>query len=157
MDWPRAGRGCASGASVALPLLLISLVAAGSRGTTIAFVAGLGDADRADRRHRPGASSTRGQLGAILLAAAIVVPFVVPSSSIGRSLSAVVGSASGLSTNGRASLWSEGLPGLQDSTALFGVGTGGFGAIDPELLSPQHSARDGPPGSGSSVCSRSSP
>ena len=115
-----------------LPVLLVSLLAAGSRGPVLAFVAGLivlvalvAAGGRARRQ--------LAIVGAVLLAAAIIVPLVVPGSSIGRSLSTIVGSAGGLSSNGRSGLWA-----LAFSTfgnhPLFGIGTGGFAALNPETF-----------------------
>jgi O-antigen ligase len=117
-------------AAAALPVLLISLIAAGSRGPVVAFVVGfitllaLTAVNRRDRRRLTGAA-------VVLLLAAIVVPLVVPGSAIGRALSTIVGSASGLSSNGRSSLWAQAYAtfGLHP---FVGLGTGGFAALNPE-------------------------
>jgi O-Antigen ligase len=120
-------------ASIAvLPALLVALLAAGSRGPVLAFIAGLvalvaltAVSGRARRQLT--------LVAAVLLAAAVVVPLVVPGSSIGRSLSTIVGSASGLSSNGRSGLWA-----LAFSTfgnhPWAGIGTGGFAALNPETF-----------------------
>ena len=115
-----------------LPVLLVSLLAAGSRGPVLAFIAGLivvvaltAASGRARRQ--------LAIVGAVLLGAAIVVPLVVPSSSIGRSLSTIVGSASGLSSNGRSGLWSQAFTAF-GAHPLLGIGTGGFAALNPETF-----------------------
>src|SRR5205807_6862641 len=107
-----------------LPALLVALVAAGSRGPTIAFVVGLitlmalsAVTRRARRRLL--------FVAAALIVAAIVVPVVVPGSTIGRALSTIVGSSSGLSSNGRSLLWSEAYTSF-GAHPLLGMGTGGF-------------------------------
>jgi O-antigen ligase len=115
-------------AIVAMPLCLISLVGSGSRGPMVAFVVGLVTlvslvgADRQVRRRLA-------LLTAALVGAAILVPFVVPGSAIGRSLSTILGSASGLSSNGRSLLWTQAYATLAHHVFL-GIGTGGFGALD---------------------------
>ncbi len=55
------------------------------------------------------------------------MPLVVPSSAIGRALSTIVGSASGLSSNGRSGLWSSAIATFSQHFGL-GLGTGGFAA-----------------------------
>jgi O-antigen ligase len=123
-------------AGSALPVLLISLIAAGSRGPTVAFAVGfvamlalIAASGRARRR--------LGVIVGLLLLAAVLVPLLVPGSAIGRSLSTIVGSASGLSSNGRSTLWSEAYTAFSQHT-VFGIGTGGFAAIDPVLEYPHN-------------------
>lgn len=123
-------------AGIAVPVLLISLIAAGSRGPAVAFVVGFGAmlaliaaGGRARRR--------LGIVVALLLAAAVLVPLLVPGSAIGRSLSTIVGSASGLSSNGRSSIWSEAYTAFSQH-AVFGLGTGGFAAVDPVFQYPHN-------------------
>ena len=65
------------------------------------------------------------------------MPFVVPGSAIGRSLSTIVGSASGLSSNGRSSLWSAAYTQLSHHVAL-GIGTGGFASLNLGLPYPHN-------------------
>lgn len=126
LAWPR-GR-VRTSAIVAVPLCLISLVAAGSRGPVVAFIVGLATllslvgADRQVRRRLA-------LLIGALVGAAILVPLVVPGSAIGRSLSTILGSASGLSSNGRSALWSGAYTTLQHHV-LLGIGTGGFGSLN---------------------------
>jgi O-antigen ligase len=112
-----------------LPLLLIALIAAGSRGPIIAFAAGMvalialtGTGGRARRRLLIA--------GAGMLVAAIIVPLVLPGATVGRSLSALIGGSSGLSSNGRSQLWAQAFNAF-GGHPLFGIGTGGFGAINP--------------------------
>jgi O-antigen ligase len=123
-------------AIAALPVLLVSLVAAGSRGPTVAFLIGLlsmgaltAATGRARRRLLVVAAG--------LVGAAILIPLVVPGSAVGRSLSTILGSAGGLSSNGRANVWSEAYRTFAQHP-LFGIGTGGFSALDPAELYPHN-------------------
>jgi O-antigen ligase len=119
-----------------LPLLTVGLLAAGSRGPVVAFLVGA--------VVLVALTSTRGRAqqrlllaGGGLLGAAIVVPLVLPSSAIGRAVSALLGGTSGLSTNGRAELWSQAFTSFSQHPFL-GVGTGGFSAINPVGLYPHN-------------------
>ncbi len=119
-----------------LPALLVALIAAGSRGPTVAFVVGLlallaltAATGRARRRLL--------LVAAAIVAAAIVVPVVVPGSAVSRSLSTIAGSASGLSSNGRSSLWAAAYAAFNQHP-LLGIGTGGFASIDPVELYPHN-------------------
>ena len=112
-----------------LPLLLVALVAAGSRGPILAFLIGAvtlialtAGGGRAGRRLLV--------VGAGLLAAAIVVPLVLPGATVGRSLSALLGGVNGLSSNGRSQLWAQAFTAFAQHP-LLGIGSGGFGAINP--------------------------
>jgi O-antigen ligase len=67
--------------------------------------------------------------GVGILGAAIVVPIVVPSSSIARSLSTILGSSSGLSSNGRSQLWALAYMAFKAHVWL-GIGTGGFASLN---------------------------
>jgi O-antigen ligase len=126
LAWPRGW--IRTSAIVALPLCLISLIAAGSRGPVVACVVGLVvllslvGADRQVRRR------LAALIGA-LVGAAIVVPFVVPGSAVGRSLSTILGSAGGLSSDGRSTLWASAYTSLSHHV-LLGIGTGGFGSLN---------------------------
>jgi O-antigen ligase len=115
---------------VAIPMMLLSLLAAGSRGPTVAFVIGLlvlvtlsAATGRARRQLL--------LVGAGMIGAAIVIPLLVPSSSIGRSLSTILGSSSGLSSNGRSALWAIAFAAFK-SHLWFGIGTGGFSSLSIE-------------------------
>jgi O-antigen ligase len=112
-----------------LPLLVVALLASGSRGPIVALVVGVlalvaltATDGRARRRLLV--------VGGGLLGAAVVVPLVVPGSTIGRSLSTLVGGSSGLSSNGRSQLWSQAFTAFAQHP-LLGIGTGGFGALNP--------------------------
>ncbi len=117
-------------ALVVLPVVVVSLVAAGSRGPTLAFAVGLvvllGLTAASGRARR----QLLIVMGAIV-AAVVVVPVVVPGSAIGRSLSTIIGSASGLSSNGRSHLWAEAYAAI-GLHPFIGLGTGGFAAVDPQ-------------------------
>ncbi len=112
------------------PVLVVAMIAAGSRGPVLAFLLGLvvlvaltAAGGRARRRLT--------QVAAGLLIATIVVPVVVPGSAAGRALSAILGGASGLSSNGRTQLWSQAFTAFGQHP-LFGIGTGGFSALSVE-------------------------
>jgi O-antigen ligase len=126
LAWPRGW--VRTSAIVALPLCLISLAGAGSRGPVVAFVVGLVallslvGADRQIRRRLA-------LLIGALVGAAILVPLVVPGSAIGRALSTILGSAGGLSSNGRSALWAGAYSTLSHHV-LLGIGTGGFGSLN---------------------------
>jgi O-antigen ligase len=118
--------------AVATPVVAIAMIAAGSRGPVVAFVVGLA-ALLALSAATPQARRRFAVLGAIFALIAVVVPLIVPSSAIGRALSTIVGSASGLSSNGRSSLWSAAISSFSHHFAL-GLGTGGF-AAQPAAIS----------------------
>lgn len=115
--------------SVALvtPALVVAMLAAGSRGPVVAFVVGLfallalSAANQQARRRFA-------LVGVVFAFAAIVVPIAVPGSSVGRALSTIVGSASGVSSNGRSELWSLAIGAFSQHMAL-GLGTGGFASL----------------------------
>ncbi len=109
------------------PLVAIAMIAAGSRGPVVAFVVGLA-ALLALSAASPRARRRFAVVGAVFVLVAIVVPLVVPSSSIGRALSAIVGGSSGLSGEGRNVLWSSAIAAFSQHFAL-GLGTGGFAAL----------------------------
>jgi O-antigen/teichoic acid export membrane protein len=120
---------------VSLPLA-IAMLAAGSRGPVLAFAFGLGwllalTAGDARVRRR------LGLVAGVFVAAAIVVPLAVPGSAVGRALSAIIGGASGLSSNGRSSLWALGITVFWKHLWL-GLGTGGFAALGTGLDYPHN-------------------
>jgi O-antigen ligase len=119
-----------------LPLLFVALIASGSRGPVVAFVVGLivffgliATSREARRRLL--------LVGAGLLGAAVVVPLALPSSSIGRAISTLLGSGAGLSSNGRSELWAKAFAGFAKHP-LFGLGTGGFASLNPTLPYPHN-------------------
>ena len=124
------------GALAMLPLLAVALLAAGSRGPVVAFLFGaiaLIALTAASGRARRRLLLVSGGI----LVAAVVVPLVVPSASIGRSLSTLLGSSSGLSSNGRSALWAQAYTGFGQH-ALLGVGTGGFASLNPAQTYPHN-------------------
>jgi O-antigen ligase len=119
-----------------LPLLAVGLLAAGSRGPVVACLIGV--------VVLVALTSTKGRArqrlllaGGGLLGAMIVVPLILPGSAIGRALSAIVGGASGLSSNGRAALWAKAFTGFAQHPFL-GLGTGGFYSLNPTLPYPHN-------------------
>ena len=118
------------------PALVVALIAAGSRGPIVAFAFGL--VTLIGLAAASGRTRTRLLIVAgALLVAMILVPLVVPGSSIGRSLSAVLGSSAGLSSNGRSDLWSQAFTAF-NLHPLLGVGWGGFAALNPSELYPHN-------------------
>lgn len=118
-------------AIAATPTLIVAMIAAGSRGPVVAFVFGfvaLIALVAANGRARRRLAFVAG----VLLVSIVVVPLVVPGSSIGRSLSTILGSSSGLSSNGRSELWALALNAFNQHP-LAGVGWGGFSALSTEL------------------------
>jgi O-antigen ligase len=115
-------------ATVLVPVLVISLLAAGSRGPVLGALAGLLTlftmvaGDRMARR-RLLLVAVSGVFAAILAAQ------LVPGQSIGRSFSFLSCAGSGLSSNGRFELWSEAWRLFADNPVL-GIGTGSFFAVD---------------------------
>jgi O-antigen ligase len=123
-------------AVAATPILAIALAGAGSRGPVVGFafglltLLGLSATNRRSRRRLL-------VVAGVLLLAIIAVPLVVPSSSIARSLSTIIGSASGLSSNGRSQLWAISLASFSHHLWL-GLGTGGGATLVPGLLYPHN-------------------
>jgi O-antigen ligase len=115
-------------ATVLIPVLVISLLAAGSRGPVLGALVGMLTlfamvvGNRMARR-RLLLVAVGGVFAAILAAQ------LVPGQSIGRSFSFLSGSGSGLTSNGRFELWSEAWRLFADNP-LFGIGTGSFFAVD---------------------------
>ncbi len=118
------------------PLLAVAMLAAGSRGPVVAFVLGLGallTLTAVDARARRRLTL----VAAAFIAAAILVPLIVPGSAVGRSLSAIIGSTSGLSSNGRSELWTVAISTFSQHFA-FGLGWGGFASLGTGLLYPHN-------------------
>ncbi len=118
------------------PALLVAMLAAGSRGPVLAFafglmtLVGLAAASPQVRRRLIGVAG-------VMLIAVAVVPLVVPASSVSRALSTILGTSTGLSSNGRAELWAAALAAFSRHP-LVGVGWGGFAAISPSELYPHN-------------------
>jgi O-antigen ligase len=123
-------------AAAVFPALAVTLIAAGSRGPVLAFlfavIALLALAAATGRARR---QLTR--VAATILGAVVLVPLLVPGSTIGRALSAIVGGASGLSTNGRAGLWAKAISEFS-THPLLGIGTGGFAGLKAGELYPHN-------------------
>jgi O-antigen ligase len=132
-----AGRTWSRLASVALlPLLAVALLAAGSRGPVVALAVGLvvlvGLVAASGRSRRRLLAVAGGLLGA-----AVIVPLIVPGSTVGRAFSTLLGSASGLSSNGRSGLWAQAYT-VFGEHPLFGIGTGGFASVSSVELYPHN-------------------
>lgn len=118
------------------PALAVAMIAAGSRGPVLAFVFGLAALlalTAVNRRARRRLIFVAG----VFLIATIVVPVVVPGSALGRAFSTIIGSASGLSSNGRSQLWSLAITTFSQHP-LLGLGTGGFAALNTGLDYPHN-------------------
>jgi O-antigen ligase len=118
-----------------LPILGVALLATGSRGPVLGLLAGLTCyvlllRDRSSRRHLL-------SLWFGGLAVAMLAPQLIPGQNIQRSLSVLLGSGSGLSSNGRFELWKEAWHAFERHP-VFGIGTGGFGALQPDERYPHN-------------------
>lgn len=111
------------GAMVAVPILAVALAAAGSRGPVVGLAFGL-LALLALTAVNPRARRRLIVVAAVFMLAVVVVPLVVPSSVLARAFSSIIGSASGLSSNGRSQLWAIALAHFSNHLWI-GVGTGG--------------------------------
>jgi O-antigen ligase len=122
-------------ALVSVPVLAVTLLAAGSRGPTLSIVVGL-VVLFALTMSEPGARRRLVLVAVGLVAAAILVGQLVPGQDLNRSLSILLGGDTaghgGLDANGRFALFSAGWN-LFTSHPFLGIGTGSFAAISPEL------------------------
>jgi O-antigen ligase len=116
------------GAIAMIPLLAVAMLAAGSRGPVVAFLIGvitliaLTAASRRARRRLLLAT------GGLILAAGVAA-VVVPGATISRSLSTLLGSASGLSSNGRSALWAQAYTAF-GAHPFLGLGWGAFASLN---------------------------
>jgi O-antigen ligase len=118
-----------------LPILGVALLASGSRGPVLGLLVGLTCyalllRDRSSRRRLL-------SLWFTVIAIVMLAPQLIPGQSIQRSLSFVLGSEGGLSSNGRFELWKDAWQTFA-SHPVFGIGTGGFGAVRPDELYPHN-------------------
>jgi hypothetical protein len=123
-------------AAIAAPVLAITLAAAGSRGPVVAFVFGLLALIGLTATSRRGRRRL-GLVAGIFVIAVLVVPLAVPSSTLARALGVIIGSASGLSSNGRTQLWAITL-GRFSRHIWLGTGTGSGATLVPGLLYPHN-------------------
>jgi len=118
------------------PVLLVAMIAAGSRGPVLAFafglvtLVGLAAASPQVRRRLMGVAG-------VMLIAVALVPLIVPGSSVSRALSTLLGTSTGLSSNGRSELWAAALSSFSQHP-LAGLGWGGFASISPSELYPHN-------------------
>lgn len=122
-------------ALVTVPLLIAALLAAGSRGPVVALVVALITFAALASTHRR-ARRRLLLVAGVLMATAAVVPIVVPGSVVSRALSALVGGAAGLSSNGRFTLWAHAYE-MFEAHPFLGAGTGSFAAFN-ELNYPHN-------------------
>jgi O-antigen ligase len=112
-----------------IPLLAVSLLAAGSRGPVLGLAFGLLALLPLVLRER---ASRRRFLPLVLgvIAAFLLVQELVPGQSVERAGSIILASGSTISSNGRTELWSTAYERFKDDP-LLGVGPGGFAAVAP--------------------------
>lgn len=117
-------------ATATLPALAVALLASGSRGPVLGVGIGL----LVLLALSLGTAAARRRVALVVtgaLVAAIVVPLIVPGSTVSRSLSVVAASGTDLSSNGRLDLWSDAWDEISQRP-LLGLGTGGFAAVRPD-------------------------
>jgi len=118
------------------PVIAVAFVASGSRGPVIGLVVGL--LVLLGLTLREAGTRSRVLLVAIGgIVAAILVTQLVPGQDITRSFSFLFGSSGGLSSNGRFALWRQAWDAFL-AHPILGIGTGGFGQIDPVELYPHN-------------------
>ena len=125
-------------AMAAVPFLAVGFAASGSRGPVLGLAAGLVLFIALTLKER----ESRRRLVLLVLgafAAAVAIPQLVPGGTAGRAFSILLGkSEDGESfSNGRLHLWGQAWRAFRDHP-LFGIGTGGFGAINPIELYPHN-------------------
>jgi O-antigen ligase len=114
-----------------IPLLAVSLLAAGSRGPVLGLAFGLLALLPFVLRER----ATRRRLLPLVLGvivALFLVQELVPGQSVERAGSIILASGSTISSNGRTELWSTAYEHFKEDP-LLGVGPGGFAALAPAL------------------------
>ncbi len=119
-----------------IPVLAIALVAAGSRGPVAGAIGGLGVLAAFAVTTRSARRRLLVVAGAAL-ASILVVPLIVPSAAVSRSLEIFSASGGGLSSNGRTGLWGQAIEAFTHNTFV-GIGTGGFSAIQVAELYPHN-------------------
>jgi O-antigen ligase len=121
---------------VGLPVLVIALLASGSRGPVLALALALVLLIVLV----PGSREKRKRMLTMIAAAAatfVLVPTIVPGNAIDRATSILTGSDVGLSSNGRTELWGDAWDMFVENP-LVGAGTGAFARIDPVQLYPHN-------------------
>ena len=118
------------------PVIAVAFVASGSRGPVLGLVVGL--VALLGLTFREAGTRSRVLLVAVGgIVAAVLVTQLVTGQDITRSFSVLFGSGHGLSSNGRFTLWSQAWDAFVAHPFL-GIGTGGFGQIDPVELYPHN-------------------
>lgn len=113
-------------AAVAAPLMTVSLLASGGRGSLLGVIAGL-----AVLFGVRSVFSVRPTMIAAAVAAALVIALtVVPGVASQRATSLFLGGTEGRSSGGRTGLWTQALDAFVNHP-LGGIGTGGFASVDP--------------------------
>lgn len=122
-------------AAASLPVLVTALLASGARGPIVALLAGatvllvLGLWDRVARRRLV-------VVAALAAVAVVLVPLVVPDSTLVRSFSFASTDVEGTSS-GRTDMWRESWQVISERPET-GVGTGGYSEINPPMIYPHN-------------------
>ncbi len=119
-----------------IPVLAVAFTAAGSRGPALGLVLGLMVLFGMSLRER----EARKRLLFVVsggIVGAYLVSQLVPGQNVSRSLSFLTGNSHDASSNGRTALWKIAWRTFS-SHPLFGVGTGGYHAVDPGNLYPHN-------------------
>ena len=123
-------------AAAVLPVLVVTLLSSGSRGPVLGAVVGLVTLMAVLAHYR----SARRRLLLVAVsgaAASVLATQLVPGQSMTRSLSFLIGSGSGLDSNGRTTLWSQAWSHFLQHP-VFGIGTGSFRYFVAPLESYPH-------------------
>ena len=110
---------------IGVPLMTVTLLASGGRGSLLGVIAGMAvlfgvHSVFAVRRSR---------ILAAIAASVVVASLVVPGAAVTRSTSVFFGGSEGLNSGGRTALWSTAWNAFV-THPLEGLGTGGFAALD---------------------------
>ena len=119
-----------------LPALGVALVGAGSRGPMLGLLVGLVVLLALTLQERA-ARVRLISLAGVGVLIALLTAELLPGGSISRSLDFLTGSGSGLSSNGRSTLWQEASTVISNHP-LAGIGTGGFQAVDTLNVYPHN-------------------
>jgi O-antigen ligase len=120
-------------AAVAAPLMTISLLASGGRGTLLGILAGL-----VVLFGVPSVFNVRRSTIAASIATSLVVALaIVPAQARQRATSVLLGGAEGRTSGGRSGLWTQALDTFLHHP-LGGIGTGGFASFDPLASYPHN-------------------
>jgi O-antigen ligase len=113
-------------AAIAAPLMTISLLASGGRGTLLGIIAGLAVLFGVPRIF----SVRRSTVAAAIAASLVAALAIVPATARERATSVLIGGSEGRNSGGRTGLWSQAFDAFVHHP-LGGIGTGGFASFNP--------------------------